>query len=439
MKVLIVERSRLQQMVLSRIFSGEGVIVSLAHNYDNALERLEEEEIDIVCTAYQLGVEKNGIDLAQTIRTIKKYHDIPIMLMASTDKKFSTHDAYNAGVTEVFGRCSYEDLSSKIKTLLSRRIFTINAHILYVEDSKTSAMLTMRDLRDSNITFDHYYSADEAFMVYKDHHKQYDMVITDVVLEGKLDGLGFVRALREITPENYKMPILAVSGLDETSRRVELLRSGANDYIVKPYVKEELLVRVKNLIMTKYLFDQVEIQQEQLYKQAMEDHLTGLHNRHAMEALIPNFCGVAIRHKKPIGILFFDIDHFKRVNDDHGHVVGDNVLAKMGQSILSNFRSEDFSARYGGEEFIVILYDTTYEQTVAIAENFRKKIANINFSGLDITISIGALACNINSKTDIHGLLNKADELLYKAKESGRNCVCAKNHMSTEETLKSLI
>ncbi len=71
------------------------------------------------------------------------------------------------------------------------------------------------------------------------------MVITDVVVEGELDGLGFVRAIRKITPENYKMPILAVSGFDDTSRRVELLRSGANDYIVKPYVKEELLVRVK--------------------------------------------------------------------------------------------------------------------------------------------------------------------------------------------------
>jgi two-component system cell cycle response regulator len=204
-------------------------------------------------------------------------------------------------------------------------------------------------------------------------------------------------------------------------------------------VKEELLVRVKNLIMTKYLFDQVEIQQEQLYKQAMEDHLTGLHNRHAMESLIPNFCGAAIRHKKPIGILFFDIDHFKRVNDNHGHVVGDNVLEKMGQTILSNFRSEDFSARYGGEEFIVILYDTTYEQTIAIAENFRHKVENIDFSGLDITISIGALACNINAQTEMNDLLAKADELLYEAKESGRNCVRAKNYMLSNTSDLSLV
>lgn len=427
MKVLIVERSRLQQTVLSRIFSGEGVIVSLAHNFSNALERLNEEDIDIVCTAYQLEYEKNGIDLAKEIRLLERYKEIPIILMASLDKNLSTHDAYNAGITEVFGRTNLEELSEKIQSLLSRRVCTINAHILYVEDSKTAAVLTMRDLKGTNVTFDHFFSADEALLVYQNNQQIYDMVITDVVLEGKLDGLGFVRALRKLTPENYKMPILAVSGLDDTSRRVELLRSGANDYIVKPYVKEELLVRVKNLIMTKHLFDQVETQQEQLYKQAMQDHLTGLHNRHAMETLLPKFCSAAVRHKKPIGILFFDIDHFKQVNDVHGHVVGDDVLATLGEIILHNFRAEDFSARFGGEEFIVILYDTNYEQTVLVAEKFRQKVDQTDFSGLNITISIGAISTFISGDINIQNLLKESDDLLYEAKESGRNKVCSKD------------
>ncbi len=425
MKVLIVERSRLQQTVLSRIFSGEGVVVSLAHNYAHALERLEEEDIDIVCTAFQLEFEKNGIELTQAIRTISKYQDIPILLMASSEQSLSTHDAYNAGITEIFDRSSYEDLSTKIHSLLNRRICTINAHILYIEDSKTASLLTMRDLKDSSVTFDHYFSADDGFEAYKKNHEIYDMVITDVVVEGKLDGLGFVRALREITPENYKMPVLAVSGLDDSSRRVELLRSGANDYIVKPYVKEELLVRVKNLIMTKHLFDQVETQQELLYKQAMQDHLTGLHNRHAMASLMPKFCSAAIRHKKPISLLFFDIDHFKQVNDEHGHGIGDQVLAQMGQIILNCFRTEDFSARYGGEEFVVMLYDVSYTQVQKIAEKFRAKIADIRFSGLKITISIGVITSYIHRDTEVDELLKKADEVLYKAKETGRNRVCS--------------
>lgn len=425
MKVLIVERSRLQQTVLSRIFTGEGIIVSLANSYSHALERLKEEEIDIICTCYQLDNNTNGIQLTQEIRQIKQYEEVPIILMASLNKDLSTESAYDSGVTEIFTRDSIDDLSEKIRSLLSRRICTISANILYVEDSKTAAVLTMKDLRETNINFDHYFSADDAFEAYKSNHRNYDMVITDIVIEGTLDGLGFVRAIREITPENYKMPILAVSGFDDTSRRVELLRSGANDYIVKPYVKEELLVRVKNLITTKHLFDQVAIQQEQLYQQATKDHLTGLHNRHALESFIPKLRSAAIRHQKPVGILFFDIDHFKQVNDIHGHIIGDNVLEQMGKMIATSFRGEDFSARYGGEEFVVILYNTNFEQTEFIAEKFRKKVASTKFSELDITISIGALTTLITTETDVNVLFNKADGALYQAKESGRNQTCA--------------
>lgn len=427
MKVLIVERSRLQQTVLARIFTGEGIIVSIANSYSQAIERLNEEDIDIVCTCYRLDNTKTGIELTREIRDIKKYEDIPIMLISSNDKDLSTKHAYDSGVTEVCGRSSLDGLSEKIQSILNRRVCTISAHILYVEDSKTAAVLTMRDLKETNITFDHYLSADEAYNAYKTNFKQYDMVITDVVVEGDLDGLGFVRAIREITPENYKMPILAVSGFDDTSRRVELLRSGANDYIVKPYVKEELMVRVKNLITTKHLFDQVALQQEQLYRQATKDHLTGLHNRHALESFLPKLSSAATRHHKPIGILFFDIDHFKEVNDTHGHIIGDNVLEQIGQIISSSFRSEDFSARFGGEEFVVILFDTTYEQTCAIAEKFRKRIERQKFADLDITISIGALTASIDKQTNLNKLLDKADEVLYQAKEGGRNQVCSIN------------
>ena len=427
MKVLIIERSRLQQTVLSRIFTGEGIIVSLANSYSEAIDKLNHEDIDMVCTSYQLNNGKTGIELSREIRSIPRYKEIPIILMASTDKDISTQLAYNAGITEICSRCSYEEVAEKIQAILSRRICNISARILYVEDSKTAALLTMRDLKETSIVFDHYYSADEAYKVYKNNYKHYDMVITDVVVEGELDGLGFVRAIRKITPENYKMPILAVSGFDDTSRRVELLRSGANDYIVKPYVKEELLVRVKNLITTKHLFDQVELQQEQLFQQAMKDTLTGLHNRHALSDFLPKFSSAAIRHQKPVGILFFDIDHFKQINDTHGHIAGDNVLEEMGKLITESFRSEDFSARYGGEEFIVILYDTNYEQTVNIAEKFRTKVENNSFSNLNITISIGALTVKVTKNTDIGQLIDKADEALYQAKESGRNKVCSVN------------
>jgi len=425
MKVLIVEHSRLQQTVLAKIFSSEGIIVSIASNYNQAMDRLNEEKIDIVCISYQLCGSKNGIDLSHEIRQIKRYSDIPIMLISSVDKDISTQYAYNAGVTEICNRSSIDSFSKKIKAILRRRNFTISANILFVEDSKTAAFQTMNLLKNTNIVFDHFYSADEAYIAYTSGYTNYDMIITDVAVEGKLDGLGFVRAVRQITPENYKLPILAVSSFDDSSRRVELLHSGANDYIVKPYVKEELMVRIKNLITTKNLFDQVAIQQEQLYKQAMKDHLTGLHNRYSLESFLPKINNSARYRNKMISILFFDIDYFKKINDKHGHSVGDSVLEIMGELINRNFNGENFCARYGGEEFIALIFNYNPQQTIIIAENFRKKIADTDFSGLKITISIGTVSSHISYQTDVNQLINRADEALYKAKAKGRNQVCS--------------
>ena len=425
MKVLIVEHSRLQQTVLAKIFSSEAIIVSIASNYSQAMERLTEEEIDIVCISYQLCGSKNGIDVSREIRQIERYSDIPIMLISSPDKEISIQYAYNAGVTEICNRSSIERFSKKIKSILSRRNFTISANILFVEDSKTAAFQTMNLLKNTNIVFDHYYSADEAFIDYTSGYNNYDMIITDVAIEGKLDGLGFVRAIRQITPENYKLPILAVSSFNDSSRRVELLRSGANDYIVKPYVKEELMVRIKNLITTKNLFDQVAIQQEQLYKQAMKDHLTGLHNRYSLESFLPKINNSAIYRNKMIGILFFDIDFFKKINDEHGHSVGDSVLETMGELLSRFFKGDSFCARYGGEEFITLIFNYRHKKIVQLAEDFRKLVFDTNFSGLHITISIGTTSSYITYQTDVNQLINRADEALYKAKENGRNQVCS--------------
>jgi len=430
MNVLIVEHSRLQQTVLAKIFSSEGIIVSIASNYAQAVERLNEENIESVCISYQLSGSGNGIDLTRKIRQIKRYEDIPIMLITSIDKEISTQYAYNAGVTEICNRSSIEDFSHKMKSILRRRNFTISAHVLFIEDSQTAAFHTMNLLKNTNIIFDHYYSADEAYDAYLSDYTEYDMIITDVALEGKLDGLAFVRAIRKITPGNHKLPILVISGFDDSARRIELLRSGANDYIVKPYVKEELMVRINNLITSKKLFDQVAIQQEQLYKQAMKDHLTGLHNRYSLESFLPQISDSGSFQNKRVRMPFFDIDFFKQINDKHGHSVGDSVLETMGQLVAANFSNDSFSARYGGDEFIVIIFHKHYQKTTSMAEDFCKKVAETDFSSLNITISIGAISTHISNKTDINALIKKADKELYRAKKNGRNQVCSVDLMT---------
>ncbi len=111
------------------------------------------------------------------------------------------------------------------------------------------------------ISVRHFYSAEKALQSFKKSPKEYDLIITDLIVEGRLNGMGLIREIRKIYPDHSKLPILVVSGYD-APRRIELLRIGANDYIVKPLIKQELSARLSNLITTKQLFDQVKIQQE---------------------------------------------------------------------------------------------------------------------------------------------------------------------------------
>ena len=160
---------------------------------------------------------------------------------------------------------------------------------------------------------------------------------------------------------------------------------------------------------------------------AIHDDLTGLHNRRYFNVRLIDEIERANRHGGKISLLFGDIDNFKRVNDKHGHPVGDKILQLIGSTFLENLRHSDLVARYGGEEFAVLLFDSSKQQAMHIANNLRKAVAAATLPGdknISVTISFGVAALGEDSNT-LDGLLAKADQALYRAKAQGRNRVCA--------------
>jgi len=419
MKVLVVESSRFHQIMISQIFNNEGLVVRIANHCDEAIEILESETMDFVCTAYQLPCGLDGIKLAQLIRTTPKTKDTPVILLTSNDIDSSFDYAYNSGVTEIYNRCDINELSKHLTASIKNKRNEINARVLFIEDSKTVATMMIRQMESMKMSVKHFPSADEALDSFKQSSKEYDLIITDLLVEGSLNGMGFIRAVRKIYPDRSNLPILVISGYDDVTRRTELLRMGANDYIVKPILKEELAARLSNLVTTKQLFDQVKMQQEQLFQLAMTDQLTGLYNRHSLAHLLPKYFSQSTRHSQPLSLLVLDIDHFKHVNDTYGHTKGDDVLSKFAQLVTANFRSEDLVARYGGEEFVVIMANSTVDDAIEKAEILRKYVANHLIEGLKVTISIGVTCAD--NQADFDSMFNQADEALYHAKENGRN------------------
>ena len=159
--------------------------------------------------------------------------------------------------------------------------------------------------------------------------------------------------------------------------------------------------------------------------QAYRDPLTGLHNRRYFDATLEAYFMEFNRQGLTFGLLTFDVDHFKKVNDTYGHSVGDSVLIEIAKCVQSLAREHDVIARIGGEEFAVIITNVNEHQLLSIADRFREKIANLSIDVegdvINPTISVGAVTSPKFENTDL--LFEVADQCLYRAKEAGRNCV----------------
>jgi len=167
---------------------------------------------------------------------------------------------------------------------------------------------------------------------------------------------------------------------------------------------------------------------ELLRLKASLDSLTGLHNRAEILRVLDRELNRMHRHGYTLSVLMIDVDHFKRINDEHGHPAGDEVLRRVGGILQKAMRSYDEIGRYGGEEFIAVLPETNLSQAIAAAERIRACIeqADVHYNKLkfNLTISIGAVA-SFGKEDTPQGLIERADMALYAAKQSGRNCVCA--------------
>jgi diguanylate cyclase (GGDEF)-like protein len=168
----------------------------------------------------------------------------------------------------------------------------------------------------------------------------------------------------------------------------------------------------------------IAIENSRLYEDAITDGLTGLYHHRFFEMRLKEEIDRAQRYEYPLSLLMIDIDFFKKINDKHGHLAGDNVLQQLALGFKKSIRLCDLAARYGGEEFAIILPHTNKSNAVKVGERLRLKTSEMNIQGIKITISIG-IGYLDSSTLDIgcNTLIKQADDALYEAKKSGRNRV----------------
>jgi diguanylate cyclase (GGDEF)-like protein len=180
-----------------------------------------------------------------------------------------------------------------------------------------------------------------------------------------------------------------------------------------------IVVFLAGLVLRRY--------QSRIEKMASTDKLTGLFNRHACAILIQKLVAGQDRQSRPLSFLLADIDHFKRINDQHGHRIGDTVLAGLAAVLRDTLRAADFAVRWGGEEFLLVLPGCTAEEGLQVGEKLRRAVAAATFgkpeAQLRVTISIGVSELAPQELPEM--AINRADEAMYAAKRAGRNRVCA--------------
>lgn len=249
-----------------------------------------------------------------------------------------------------------------------------------------------------------------------------DVIILDLGLKGK-SGMEW---LREITERDIA-PVVIVTGSGNEQTAVEAMKSGAFDYIPKAYLTYGLLF--KSLINAREkweLLREKERLQKELAHVAMYDTLTDILSRRALLEQAEVERQRTKRYGRDLSLLMIDIDHFKKVNDTYGHLIGDIVLREVAQTLKKQTRRSDFVGRYGGEEFLIILPETSIEKALILAEKLRKQVSELTtpVDGQvlkDVTISIGAT--EYEDDPTIDEFINRSDKWLYAAKQSGRNQV----------------
>lgn len=390
----------------------------IARTEAQANEMIRRKRYDLIITDVYLP-DSSGNFLGELVR-----NDLRLIVMTASE-----NDELRSGILTL-PIIDYV-LKNDAKTLVDYLINTIqrlndnrNTVIGVCDDSKTSRHVMAQLLKSQNLPYIEFANGQEVYNFVVKENCKIDVLLCDYEMP-KMNGLEVIRHLRH----EYlacELPILAISASDKPHLTVQFLKAGANDYIKKPFGNEELCTRLNLTLDQLYISRRNKALRIALEKAATHDFLTQLYNRNFFFTQIHHITSDALRQKKPYGILMIDIDHFKQVNDTHGHHAGDTAIIHLATILKSTARTSDYCIRWGGEEFLILIPHTTASELRKFAERLRSVVEKSEVCVVDekisfpITISIGgAIGLSENSET----IISQADSLLYEAKNAGRNCV----------------
>jgi diguanylate cyclase (GGDEF)-like protein len=309
--------------------------------------------------------------------------------------------------------------------------------LLVVDDDRSVLMLLEKLLTHAGYTVFTAINGREALHTAMECRPQ--LIVADWIMP-EMDGLAFCRALRR-TKIGRGVYLVLLTGIEDDARLVEAFEAGVDDYVLKPINPKMLLARLRAGERVVSLQSEVESDREEIRRFAAElamtnrrlqeaallDPLTGIPNRRYAMDRIQQEWSAAERGARPLACMLIDVDHFKRINDTHGHDVGDLVLQRIADTLKHSARTQDVICRIGGEEFLVVCPDTDASAASQCAERLRQAVGAMHIAlgsaPLTLTISIGVAAMDAGM-TGPDSMIKASDQAVYAAKQAGRNRIC---------------
>lgn len=286
------------------------------------------------------------------------------------------------------------------------------SRVLMIDDAKMMHSIVTARLADDCVSLHSAFNGEEGLALAKEI--QPDLILLDVEMPSP-NGFEVCRRLKD-DPGLSSIPIIFLTSANSTEEKIRGLNLGAIDFVTKPFDAGELQARVRAGLRNKELLDL-------LSRKAMIDGLTGLWNRGYLDQRLSEELASARRYNRKFSCIMVDADHFKAVNDVHGHGFGDVVLQGIANLIQEASRAEDVACRYGGEEFAILTRETSGLAAIHLAERIRISVAGMKFTRGSISISATCSIGLAEWSPEAPNLLDRADQALYASKQGGRNRV----------------
>lgn len=414
-----------------------------------ALEIVEQTPPDLILLDVMMP-EMDGFETCKRIKENSSTSDIPVVMVTALSDVEDRVQGLNAGADDFLTK-PINDLAlfARIRSLVRLKSITDelklrdqtgeqfgsssefndllketkNAKILVVDEDVAQASQITNKLEELSMQVIVESNPHEAVRISEETEVDLIMVSTQLSTD---DGLHLCTHLRS-QEKTKATPLLILIEDDQTELLVKGLDMGINDYLITPLDSNEIVARVRTQIRRKRYQDALKENQQKSLTMAVIDSLTSVYNRRYFDTHLERMLQNLEENGKHISLMMIDIDHFKLINDNHGHLSGDDVLKELCKRLQDAVRPTDLVARYGGEEFSVVMPDTSLNQAAEIAERIRKFISRDEFTissdpgKIHCTASIGV---SVSSPSDTpQTLIERADKALYHVKHTGRNKV----------------